>query len=315
MVSFSIRDLSPAPNGWINYVKGVAAQLVGAGYSLSGFDCVFGGNIPIGAGLSSSAALENGVCYGLSEIFDLKLDRLSMLKYSQKAEHEFAGVECGIMDQFASMMGKSDHAIRLDCRTLFYDYFPLKLDQFQFILCDSRVKHALVETEYNVRRMECEVGVKVIKKSFDQVISLRDVTFEMLEKLRNELPTKVFARCQYVLEENKRVLQACTFLESGNLVEFGELMYGSHLGLSRLYEVSCKELDFLVEFTVGRPEVLGARMMGGGFGGCTINLVHKDQMDDFMAAIIPAYHEQFGHEAKIYVVGIVDGTSRESNFA
>lgn len=309
MVNFSCRDFSPAPHGWINYIKGVFAQINLAGYPIEGFDCVFGGDIPIGAGLSSSAALENGVGFGLSEIFGLNLDRLPMLKYSQKAEHVYAGVTCGIMDQFASMMGKADHAIRLDCRSLDYSYFPLNLGHYQLILCDTQVQHSLVDTEYNVRRLECELGVKSMMKYGEKVINLRDVSFEMLEKVKHEVPSKVYARCLYVLEENNRLLKGCKLLESGDLAGFGELMYGSHEGLSKLYEVSCPELDFLVGFTLDREDVLGARMMGGGFGGCTINLVLKEQNETFKSEISKAYGENFGHPPKIYEVSIVDGTS------
>lgn len=308
MQVFNIRDFSRAPSGWINYITGVLAQLIGSGHHLEGFDCVFGGNIPIGAGLSSSAALENGVCFGISELFDLKLDRMTMLKFSQKAEHEYAGVSCGIMDQFASMMGKAGHAIRLDCRSLDFTYFPLHLDDCQFILCDTQVEHSLVETEYNVRRMECEIGVKSIKKYHKQVHGLRDVSFDMLEFVRHEVPSKVYQRCLYVLEENNRLLKACQLLESGDLDGFGLLMYQSHEGLSKQYEVSCPELDFLVEFTRKWAEVLGSRMMGGGFGGCTLNLIKKDQVEFFKSEISFAYHHQFGHKAQIYEVEIVDGT-------
>jgi len=309
MESFSLSGLTPKPNSWSNYIKGVAAQLMEAGHLISGFDGVFGGNIPIGAGLSSSAALENGVCFGLSELFGLNLDPLTMIKFSQRAEHEFAGVACGIMDQFASMMGKTGHSIRLDCRSLAYDYIPLNLDQYRFVLCDSRVKHSLVDTEYNIRKMECEIGVKTIRQYFDQVVSLRDVSPEMLEKVKPELPSKVYSRCLYVLQENRRVLEACSLLEAGDLPEFGKLMYGSHVGLSKLYEVSCPELDFLVKFTQDQPEVLGARMMGGGFGGCTINLVQNQHVETFKTSIVAAYLEQFGQAPEIYEVRIVGGTS------
>jgi galactokinase len=309
MQVFNLRDLSPAPSGWINYITGVLAQLMDSDYHLEGFDCVFGGNIPIGAGLSSSAALENGICYGLSELFNLKLDPLTMIKFSQKAEHEYAGVACGIMDQFASMLGKAGHAIRLDCRSLDFTYFPLHLEDYQFILCDTQVKHTLVDTEYNVRRMECEIGVKSVKKYHGQVISLRDVSYEMLENVRHEIPSKVYQRCLYVLEENNRLLKACQLLERGDLEGFGVLMYGSHQGLSKLYEVSCPELDFLVDFTRTRSEVLGSRMMGGGFGGCTLNLVAKKQNQIFKSEISAAYQEIFGHPPHIYEVSIVNGTS------
>ena len=307
---FSLGDFAPAPGGWINYIMGVVAQLLKNGHQLSGFDCVFGGNIPIGAGLSSSAALENGMGFALSELFELKLDRMTMLKYSQKAEHEYAGVACGIMDQFASMMGKAGHAIRLDCRSLDFNYFPLHLGEYQFVLSNTQVEHSLADTEYNIRRKECEEGVMMAQKHYPEINSLRDLTIMMLEQIKDELPPKVWERCSYVLEENERLLEGCRMLESGNLEGFGELMYGSHAGLSEKYEVSCPELDFLVDFTHARPEILGARMMGGGFGGCTINLVQKAQKEEFITKVTGAFEGQFGYAPEIYEVSIVDGTSR-----
>jgi len=308
MKTFLLSQIAPAPSGWINYIMGVVDQLLKKGHQIKGFDCVFGGNIPIGAGLSSSAALENGVCLGLSELFDLDIDRISMLKHSQKAEHEFAGVFCGIMDQFASMMGKGGHAIRLDCRSLNYTYFPLALGDYQFVLCDTKVEHSLADTQYNQRRRECGMGLTAVQGHYSGIESLRDVSFEMLDAVKSEIPPKVWDRCTYVLEENERLLKGCEMLERGDLAGFGKMMYGSHDGLSQKYEVSCAELDFLVEFTRQRSEVLGARMMGGGFGGCTINLVKKDQKEVFETELMAAYQEKFNISPKIYEVNIVDGT-------
>ena len=309
MNAFSLDDFSPVPQGWINYIMGVVAQLQADGHRIEGFDCVFGGNIPIGAGLSSSAALENGVCLGLSSLFDLNLDKISMVRHSQKAEHEYAGVACGIMDQFASMMGKAAHAIRLDCRSMEYVYFPLDFEEYQFILCDTKVEHALADSEYNQRRSECELGLTAVQNFYSGISSLRDVTYEMLDTVRVEVPPVVYERCSYVLEENDRLLKGCELLKKGDFEGFGKLMYGSHDGLSKKYEVSCKELDFLVDFTRERDEVLGARMMGGGFGGCTINLVKRDQKEKLQAEITAAYYEQFMRSPEIYEVNIVDGTS------
>lgn len=309
MNTFPLDDFSPVPQGWINYIMGVVAQLQAGGHTVEGFDCVFGGNIPIGAGLSSSAALENGVCLGLSSLFDLNLDKLSMVRYSQKAEHEYAGVACGIMDQFASMMGKAAHAIRLDCRSMEYNYFPLDLGEYQFILCDTKVEHALADSEYNQRRIECELGLSAIQNFYSGIRSLRDVTFEMLDTVRVEVLPLVYDRCSYVLEENDRLLNGCESLEKRDFESFGKLMYDSHKGLSKKYEVSCEELDFLVDFTRDRDEVLGARMMGGGFGGCTLNLVKRDQKEKLVADIIKVYQAQFMRNPEIYEVNIVDGTS------
>ena len=217
MNTFSLHGFSPVPQGWINYIMGVVAQLQAGGHVVGGFDCVFGGTIPIGAGLSSSAALENGVCLGLSTLFGLGLDRLSMIRYSQKAEHEYAGVACGIMDQFASMMGKAEHAIRLDCRSMEYSYFPLNLGEYQVILCDTKVEHALADSEYNQRRVECEIGLAAVQNFYSGIKSLRDVTFEMLDTVRVEVPPIVYERCSYVLEENERLLTGSERLEKGDL--------------------------------------------------------------------------------------------------
>src|SRR5690606_23094864 len=204
---------------------------------------------------------------------------------------------------------KAGHAIRLDCRSMEYDYFPLNLGDYQFILCDTKVEHALADSEYNQRRRECELGVTAVQNLYSGINSLRDVTFEMLDTVRVEVPPTVYERCCFVLEENERLLTGSGRLEEGDLEGFGMLMYGSHDGLSRKYEVSCAELDFLVDFTRSRQEVLGARMMGGGFGGCTINLVKRDQKALFEAEISQAYQEQFMRKPEIYEVNIVDGTS------
>ncbi|WP_439482151.1 galactokinase [Cyclobacterium plantarum] len=305
--SFLLEDMKPR-KGWINFVMGVAAQLVNAGHELQGFDCVFGGDIPIGAGLSSSAALENGVGFGLNELFDLKLSPMALLKFSQQAEHEYAGVKCGIMDMFASMMGKKDQAIRLDCRSLDHAYFPLELGEYQLLLCNSMVSHSLAESAYNERREECQQGVDQVKQQFPEVKSLRDVTPQMLEKAKGEMSPLVYQRCAYVILENERLIDTCNALAADDLVAVGYLLYGSHEGLSEAYEVSCPELDFLVDYTRDLSYVLGARMMGGGFGGCTLNLLKKSATKDFIASITAAYQEKFGLKMEAYAVNVVDGT-------
>lgn len=307
--TFMLRDMRPG-TGWINFVMGVAAQLAKAGYVLDGFDCVFGGDIPIGAGLSSSAALENGVGMGLSTLFELNVDRLDLVKYSQQAEHEFAGVKCGIMDMFASMMGKEQQAIRLDCRSLDYAYFPVDLGDHQWLLCDSRVSHSLADSAYNERREECRQGVTLLQAHYPQVSSLRDVNYPQLSLVKDQLPDTVFQRCSFVIQENERVIQSCEALERKDLDRLGAYLYRSHEGLSRDYEVSCPELDFLVEFTRELPEVMGSRMMGGGFGGCTLNLVKKSARQAFIDKISTAYHKRFGIHLKAYEVNAVDGTER-----
>ncbi|AWW30397.1 galactokinase [Echinicola strongylocentroti] len=307
-LTFGLNDFEPMEGGWGNYVMGVVAQLQKAGYSIEGFDLVFGGDVPVGAGLSSSAAVENGVCLALSELFDLGLERLDMLKYAQKAEHEFAGVQCGIMDQFASMMGKDDHAIRLDCRSLEYSYFPIELGDYQIILCDTQVKHSLADSAYNDRRKECQEGVAAVQRTNQTVKSLRDVSLELLEETKSTISEVVYRRCKFVIEENARLLKGCELLEKGDIKGFGQQMYGSHDGLSQMYEVSCKELDFLADFAKSREAVAGARMMGGGFGGCTINLVEKSAKETFEKEVAAAYEEAFGKSLQIYEVDVTDGT-------
>lgn len=309
-VAFALDQLEPTDKGWPNYIMGVVDQLQKAGYTLEGFDCVFGGDIPIGAGLSSSAALECGAAYALSELFGLNIEKISLIRYAQKAEHVFAGVQCGIMDQFASVMGQQGQAIRLDCRSLEYSYFPLELHEYQIVLLDTQVKHSLASSEYNTRRKECEQGVAKVKEKHPQVLSLRDVTLAMLEEVQQELDPVIYKRCRYIVEENERLLTGCELLAAGDIEGFGQKMYGSHQGLSQQYEVSCPELDFLVDFTKDKPFVVGARMMGGGFGGCTINLVAKENKEAFIKEAAQAYKQQFGIDLRAYEVAISQGTSK-----
>jgi galactokinase len=307
--AFDLHNFKPSETGWANYIMGVVDQLQKAGYTLQGFDCVFGGDVPAGAGLSSSAALECGTAYALNHLFDLQVEKTRLIRYAQLAEHNFAGVNCGIMDQFASVMGKENHALRLDCRSLEFSYFPLDLQHYQIVLCDTQVKHSLASSEYNTRRQECEQGVAVVQQVYPEVKSLRDVTLEMLDEVKTKLSPTVYKRCAYVIEENERLLTGCALLEAGDIAGFGEKMYGSHAGLSQKYEVSCPELDFLVEFTKDKPEVVGSRMMGGGFGGCTINLVASDAKENFIKEITAAYKAAFGIALKTYEVAISNGTS------
>lgn len=308
-LEFSLSSFKPSEKGWANYIMGVVDQLQKAGYKLQGFDCVFGGDIPIGAGLSSSAALECGIAFALNKLFDLGISRRKLIQYAQKAEHEFAGVQCGIMDQFASTMGKENHAIRLDCRSLAFSYFPLNFRNYQVLLFDTQVKHSLASSEYNTRRKECEQGVSLLQEQYPEVKSLRDVTAEMLEAAKKKMAPLVYKRCRYIIEENERLLTGCSLLEKGDIKGFGAKMYGSHEGLSTQYEVSCAELDFLVDFTRDKEYVVGARMMGGGFGGCTINLVAVDEKEGLIESIRQAYKDKFGKELKFYEVAITDGSS------
>ena len=305
--SFSLDNLKPA-KGWVNFVMGVANAIQKSGKKLEGFDCVFGGDIPIGAGLSSSAALENGVGFGLNQLFDLQLERLELLKFSQQAEHEFVGVKFGIMDMFAYKMGQKDQVIRLDCRSLAHSYFPLELGDYQLILCNTKVAHSLAESAYNQRREECREGVNLVKKQFPEVNSLRDINLEMLDKAKGDMSAVVYKRCAYVIQENERLIETCVALDKQDLKAVGQFLYGSHDGLSIDYEVSCPELDFLVDYTRELPYVLGARMMGGGFGGCTLNLIKKTDKNEFIAAISAAYADKFNRQMESYEVNVADGT-------
>lgn len=306
--AFDLDSFGPKKNHWATYIMGVTAQLQQAGYSVQGFDLVFGGDIPVGAGLSSSAALEAAVGFALSSVFGFKIPQRSLIHYAQKAEHVFAGVQCGIMDQFASVMGKKGHVIRLDCRSLEFQHFPLHLPNHSILLVDTCVKHSLADSAYNKRREECQSGVIAAKKINPEIKSLRDMDLELLSAVRSEISQTVFDRCKYIIEENNRVIAASEFLDNNDLRGFGEKMYQSHEGLSKLYEVSCPELDFLVDYTKDLDYVLGSRMMGGGFGGCTINIVEKPKVNDLQNGIQTAFESKFGVSPKFYEVSLEEGT-------
>lgn len=292
---------------WANYLVGVVAQYRKKGYEIPALNVAFGGNVPLGAGLSSSAAVECGLAFAINDLMGYGLPKEELAHMAQKAEHEFAGVQCGIMDQFASLMGKKEHVIRLDCQSLDYSHFPFPMDEYQIVLCDTQVKHSLASSEYNNRRKECEEGVSLLAGHYPDVKSLRDVNVAMLDKHRKEMDPIVFDRCQYVVQENIRVLEGCKDLERGDLASFGNKMYASHEGLSIKYAVSCEELDFLVDQTINKPYVLGARMMGGGFGGCTINLVKVAAIAQFEEEMKQAYKERFNIDLVTYQVAIEDG--------
>jgi galactokinase len=294
---------------WANYLLGVVRKFKDQGYSIKPFNCLVDGDVPTGAGLSSSAALECSFAFALNHLNQLKIPRLDLIKIAQWAEHVYAGVKCGIMDQFASMMGSEGKAFVLDCRSLQYRYVPVDLSSCSIVLCDSMVKHSLASTAYNTRREECEAGVKIIGKYYPDIKSLRDATLAMVEELRSEFPGKVYDRCKYVVQENERVVAASKDLEQGDLVSFGKRMYDSHHGLSTMYEVSCPELDFLVEEAAKTGMAFGARMMGGGFGGCTINLVTRESVKDFVEKISQAYLKTFNVSPNVYIVSLSNGTS------
>ncbi|WP_046243452.1 galactokinase [Hymenobacter terrenus] len=300
-------EISPSETHWANYLLGVAAQFQQRGVAIPGFDCVFGGTIPQGAGMSSSAAVECGLAFALNQLLHTEFDKMELARIAQKAEHTYAGVQCGIMDQFASLFGRDGQVVRLDCRSLDYTYFPFDTQAARIVLCNSGVKHSLASSEYNTRRQECERGVAVLQQHYPEVASLRDATLEQLAAHRAELGDTVFRRCTYVVQENARVDSACRHLEAGDLTAFGQDMYASHAGLRDDYEVSCEELDVLVEAAQAAPGVFGARMMGGGFGGCTINLVAPEQVEGFIASVSAAYQERFGLTLETYQTTIVAG--------
>jgi len=300
-------EISPSDTHWANYLLGVAAQFQLRGHAVPGFDCVFAGTVPMGAGMSSSAAVECGLAFALNHFLKTSLEKMELARIAQFAEHTYAGVQCGIMDQFASLFGRDGQVVRLDCRSLDYEYFPFDTKAVRIVLCNSGVKHSLASSEYNTRRQECEHGVSVLQRHYPDVASLRDATMEQLEAHRDELGPTVYRRCAYVVQENARVITACDCLNAGDLAGFGKEMYGSHAGLRDDYEVSCAELDVLVEAARAVPGVYGSRMMGGGFGGCTINLVAPDKVEEFIASVSKVYEEKFGLKLETYQTTIVDG--------
>lgn len=294
---------------WANYLLGVVRKFIDQGQSIKAFNCVVDGDVPTGAGLSSSAALECSFAFALNHLLQSNIQKKELIFISQWAEHNYAGVKCGIMDQFSSVMGQKGKAFVLDCRSLEHRYFPVDLRETSIVLCDSMVKHSLASTEYNTRRAECEEGVSIIRRYYPEVNSLRDATLQMIEDHQSAFSEKVYNRCSYIIQENKRVLDASVDLEKGDMASFGKKMYLTHEGLSRLYEVSCDELDFLVEASKKIDGVIGSRMMGGGFGGCTINFVSKKETDFFIEKMAGAYQNKYKVQMNTYVVSIEDGTS------
>ncbi len=304
-----LSDIAPSKS-WHTYILGVVNQLVVRGYKISGFDMVLDGDVPLGAGLSSSAALESAVVFALSELFNLNIERLEMTQIAQKAEQTYSGVMCGIMDMFASIMGKKNQVIRLDCRDLSYQYFPLELGDYKIVLFNTQVKHSLAESAYNVRRNQCEEGVRFLQQKNPTINSLRDVTPTLLDGffLQN-VGTDVFNRCKYVVEENIRLLTGCELLAKNDIIGFGKKMNETHQGLSKLYDVSCDELDLLADWASNEPAIAGSRMMGGGFGGCTINLIKEQEIETIFNKFSPKYFEKTGKELKMYITSPQDGTT------
>lgn len=293
---------------WAKYVAGVIIELIKDGYHVKPFDAVFSGDIPLGAGLSSSAALESAFAFALNHIFDFRIDRRNLALIGQRAENNHAGVQCGIMDQFTSLLGEEKTLLKLDCRSLEFERIPFHPENTIIVLADTMVKHNLASSEYNIRRKQCNTGVEAIQKIHKNINSLRDVHPDMLLEVKSKIESKIFDRCKYVVDEIIRLNQACEALKIDDYKTFGIKMYETHKGLSKLYEVSCKELDFLVEASTTATGVHGARMMGGGFGGCTINLVTKTQSDVFIEKVGEMFKCKFGHLPNFYKVEISKGT-------
>jgi len=310
-LSFRLSEIKPLPNSsWANYILGVVHHIENKGYRFgTGFDMYVDGDVPFGAGVSSSASLECAVAVAINKIYSLGLQDWEIAKIAQSAEHTFAGVKCGIMDQFASIFSKENKVAKLDCRSLDFEYFPLELGDYTLLLLNTNVKHSLASSAYNDRRASCEKSVEIVKKHHPEVNALRDVSEEMLDIITKDAYPELYKKASFVCRENLRVENTCKALAQGDLKTVGQLIYQSHEGLSRDYEVSCEELDFLVNEVRQFPEVLGARMMGGGFGGCTINLVKKDFISDLVDKIKPKYEAKFNLElTNIEVVPSGGGT-------
>ncbi len=309
-VEFGLNEEDAPHASWARYIFGVCREMIKRGVDVQGFNTAFAGDVPLGAGMSSSAALESTYAYALNVLFgEEKIDKFELAKVGQATEHNYCGVNCGIMDQFASVFGKAGKLIRLDCRSLEYQYFPFDPQGYRLVLVDSVVKHELASSAYNKRRESCETTVAAIQKKHPHVQFLRDCTMEMLEEVKDIVSEEDYMRSEYVIEEIQRVLDVCDALENGDYETVGQRMYETHHGMSKLYEVSCEELDFLNDIAK-ECGVTGSRVMGGGFGGCTINLVKDELYDSFIAKANEAFKAKFGRSPKVYDVVIGDG-SRE----
>ncbi len=302
---FGLNEEDAPRQQWARYIFGVCREIMKRGGKVEGFDAVFAGNVPLGAGLSSSAALESCFAFALNDMFnDNKIDKFELAKIGQSTEHNYCGVNCGIMDQFASVFGKKDNLMRLDCRSLEYEYFPFKLDGYRLVLVDSKVKHELVDSPYNKRRASCEHVAKTLG-----VETLRDADLADLERVKDSISQEDYNRAKYVIEEKQRVLDVCDALQKGDYATVGDRMYKTHEGMSKLYEVSCVELDYLNDIAK-ECGVTGSRIMGGGFGGCTINLVKDELYDNFIATAKKKFSEKYGHEPQVYDVVVSDGARK-----
>lgn len=306
---FGLNEDDLPKEGWAKYIFGVCREIIKRGSTVKGFDTVFTGDVPLGAGMSSSAALESTFAFALNDLLNLGIDKFELARIGQSTEHNYVGVKCGIMDQFASIFGKKGHLIRLDTKSMEYAYFPFDPKGYRLVLLDTVVKHELASSAYNKRRESCEHAARTIAKRHPEVEFLRDATLEMLEEVKGEISEEDYMRAKYVIEETQRVRDVSDALERGDYETVGAKMYETHHGMSKLYEVSCEELDFLND--VARAHgVTGSRVMGGGFGGCTINLVKDELYDSFIRDAKTQFSAKYGHEPKVYDVVISDGARR-----
>lgn len=304
-VEFGLNEEDAPKQSWARYVFGICREIIKRGGTVRGFDAVFAGNVPLGAGLSSSAALESCFAFALNDMFNgNNIDKFELARIGQSTEHNYCGVNCGIMDQFASVFGRKGNLMRLDCRSGEYEYFPFNPEDYSLVLVDSRVKHELADSPYNKRRESCERVAKRLG-----VETLRDATMEALSAAKSDITAEDYMRAKYVIEEKDRVLAVCDALVKGDYETVGKKMYETHEGLSKDYEVSCEELDFLND-VAKEMGVTGSRIMGGGFGGCTINLVKDELHDKFVEAAKSRFNEKYGHEPKVYDVVISDGARK-----
>ena len=301
---FGLNEEDKPQESWAHYIFGVCREVQKRGGKIGGFDTVFAGDVPLGAGMSSSAALESTFAFAMNDLYHCGIDKFELARIGQSTEHNYCGVNCGIMDQFASVFGKKGHLMRLDCRSMEYAYFPFDPQGYKLVLVDSRVKHALVGSPYNDRRKSCERVAAVLGQEF-----LRGATMEQLNAIKDKISEEDYKRARYVIGEERRVLDVCEALEKGDYETVGKRMFETHWGMSKDYEVSCEELDFLAELAE-KNGVTGSRIMGGGFGGCTINLVKDELYDAFIAKAKAEFNAKYGHEPQIYDVVISDGSRR-----
>jgi len=303
-VEFGLNEEDAPRTSWAKYIFGVCREIIKRGYPIEGFNTAFAGDVPLGAGMSSSAALESTYAFALNDMLGLGIDKFELAKIGQATEHNYCGVKCGIMDQFASLFGKKGNLIRLDCRSLEHEYYPFDPQGYKLVLLDTVVKHELASSAYNKRRESCERVAAKLNSEF-----LRGITMDQLQAIKNEVSEEDYKRAEYVIGEERRVLDVCDALQRGDYETVGQRMYETHYGMSKLYEVSCEELDFLNDIAK-ECGVTGSRVMGGGFGGCTINLVKDDLYDPFITKAKEAYKTQFNRYPKVYDVVISDGARK-----